>query len=271
VTDHDQVPLRSTLTRDWTRHGAVRVAEVTVAFWVIKALSTALGESTSDYLVHAMAPVAAVLLGFVAFVIALLIQLRTGRYVPWTYWLTVVMVGTFGTMAADVVHVAFGVPYAGSSVFYGATLALVFYAWWKVEGTLSIHTVDTTRRELFYWAAVVATFAMGTAVGDFTAYTLGLGYGVSIMLFAALMVIPLLGWRLAWWSPVLCFWFAYVLTRPLGASVADWLGKPTNAGGRGLGAGPVSLAFAVAIAASVAWLTVRERVPAPSAAVADEA
>jgi uncharacterized membrane-anchored protein len=259
--------LSSTFARDrWTQHTVIRVAEVTVLFWVIKALSTALGESASDYLVHAIAPVVAVLLGFVAFVVALLIQLRAGRYVPWTYWLTVVMVGTFGTMAADVVHVAFGVPYAGSSAFYGLTLAVVFFAWWKVEGTLSIHSIDTTRRELFYWAAVVATFAMGTAVGDFTANTLGLGYGPSIVLFAALMVIPVLGWRLSWWSPVLCFWFAYVLTRPLGASVADWLGKPQSAGGRGLGNGPVTVAFAVAIAALVAWLTLQEQA-APTAAM----
>ncbi len=253
--------LRSTFAPDrWTQHTMVRVAEVTVLFWVIKALSTALGESTSDYLVHAMAPVAAVLLGFVAFLVALAIQLQKGRYVPWAYWLAVAMVGTFGTMAADVVHVAFGVPYVGSSIFYGATLGLVFYAWWKVEGTLSIHSIDSTRRELFYWAAVVATFAMGTAVGDFTAYTLGFGYGPSILIFAAFMVVPILGWRLSWWSPVFCFWFAYVLTRPLGASVADWLGKPARYGGRGLGAGPVALAFAVAIVALVTWITVRERV-----------
>jgi uncharacterized membrane-anchored protein len=267
------MPLKSTLAPGrWTQHTIVRVAEVTVAFWVIKALSTALGESTSDYLVHSMAPVAAVLLGFVAFLIALAIQLQAGRYVPWKYWLAVVMVGTFGTMAADVVHVKFGVPYVGSSLFYGSVLAAVFIVWWKVEGTLSIHSIDTTRRELFYWAAVVATFAMGTAVGDFTAYTLGFGYGPSILLFAAMMIVPVLGWRLHWWSPVFCFWFAYVLTRPIGASTADWLGKPVSVGGRGLGAGPVALAFAFAIAALVAWLTVRERLTtsAPEA-VADEA
>jgi uncharacterized membrane-anchored protein len=262
--------MRSTLTRDWTRHGAVRVAEVTVLFWVIKALSTAVGESTSDYLVHTIAPVVAVLIGFVAFAAALVLQLRTGRYVPWTYWLTVVMVGTFGTMAADVVHVAFGVPYAASSVFYGVILAAVFVVWWRTERTLSIHSIDTARRELFYWAAVVATFAMGTAVGDFTAYTLGFGYGPSILLFAALMVIPVVGWRLSWWSPVFCFWFAYVLTRPFGASVADWLGKPVAAGGRGLGAGPVSLAFAAAIVVLVGVITVQDRSSARSALATDE-
>ena len=261
----------STSRRSWTRHGLVRVAEVTVLFWLIKALSTALGESTSDYLVHAMAPVLAVLLGFVAFVIALVIQLGTGRYVPWRYWLAVVMVGTFGTMAADVVHVAFGVPYAGSSIFYGATLAMVFVVWWRVEGTLSIHSIDTTRRELFYWTAVVATFAMGTAVGDFTANTLGLGYGPSILLFAVLILIPVAGWRLWSWNTVFCFWFAYVLTRPLGASVADWLGKPVADGGRGLGNGAVALAFAAAIAALVVWISARPRPAAVAEAVPDEA
>jgi uncharacterized membrane-anchored protein len=264
------MPSASTLVGRWTQHTVVRVAEVTILFWVIKALSTALGESTSDYLVHAMAPVAAVLLGFVAFLIALGIQLAKRRYIPWSYWLAVVMVGTFGTMAADVVHVALGVPYAGSSLFYGATLAAVFVVWWMIEGTLSIHSIDTTRRELFYWAAVVATFAMGTAVGDFTAYTLGLGYAVSILLFAGLILIPLLGWRFGSWNPVFSFWFAYVLTRPFGASVADYLGKPARVGGRGLGAGPVALGFALAIAVLVAVLSVRSRATV-SAGVAEEA
>src|SRR3984893_2622790 len=129
----------------WAR-AALRVPEITIYFWVIKALSTAMGESTSDYLVHAMAPVAAVGLGFVGFVIALIVQFSMRRYVAWAYWFAVVMVGVFGTMAADVLHVGFHVPYIASSLFYAVGLALVFVVWEKTEKTLSIHSIDTPRR-----------------------------------------------------------------------------------------------------------------------------
>ena len=240
----------------WSRPGLVRVPEITAVFWIIKALTTALGESTSDWSVHAMAPVVAVILGFVGFLIALALQLRQRRHVPWAYWLAVAGVGVFGTMAADVLHVGFGVPYPVSSLVYAALLAAVFVAWRATEQTLSIHAVDSTRRELFYWAAVVGTFAMGTAVGDLTAITLRLGYLSSIWLFAGLILLPALGyWRLGL-HPVFAFWTAYVLTRPLGASVADWLGKPPSAGGLGWGGGPVSVALAAAIIGFVAYVTV---------------
>jgi uncharacterized membrane-anchored protein len=242
--------------RVWLRmSGALRVPEITALFWVIKGLSTAMGESTSDYLVHVLPPVAAVLLGFTGFVIALLVQLRMARYVAWTYWLTVVMVGTFGTMAADVLHVGLGVPYTVSSILYAIVLAAIFLTWQRTEHTLSIHTVDTPRRELFYWAAVVATFAMGTALGDFTAYTLHLGYFPSALIFAAIIAIPVTGYRWAQWNAVLSFWFAYVITRPLGASIADGLAKPSKAKGLGLGSGSVALAFGLVIVAFVAYLS----------------
>ena len=241
--------------RFWlTTPTALRVPEITLAFWVIKLLSTALGESTSDYLVHAMAPETAVVLGFVGFVIALLLQFSMARYVAWTYWFAVVMVGTFGTMAADVLHVGLGVPYVVSSVLYAAVLAAVFLSWQRTEGTLSIHTVDTPRREAFYWAAVVATFAMGTALGDLTAYTLGLGYFVSAALFAVLIAIPALGRRLLRWNAIFCFWFAYVVTRPLGASLADGFGKPTTLRGLGYGNGLVAAVLATAILVLVTYL-----------------
>jgi uncharacterized membrane-anchored protein len=242
-----------------TRRGALRVPEITAYFWAIKALSTAMGESTSDYLVHAMAPVMAVVLGFIGFLAALALQFSMRRYMAWTYWLAVVMVGVFGTMAADVLHVGFGVPYAVSSIFYAAVLSTVFFSWQRTEGTLSIHSIDTPRREVFYWAAVVATFAMGTAVGDLTATTLGLGYLASGLLFAAVIAIPAAGyWRLGW-NAIFCFWFAYVVTRPFGASLADWMGKPTNAGGLGLGDGTVALALGAAIFCMVAYLATSGR------------
>lgn len=228
--------------------------QITAAFWVIKGLSTALGESTSDYSVHAVAPQLAVVAGFVFFIVALVWQFKTGRYNRWSYWFAVAMVGVFGTMAADVLHVALGVPYLVSTILYAVTLAAVFAGWRTTEGTLSIHTVDSPRREAFYWATVVATFAMGTALGDFTSITLHMGYLPSAILFGALILVPAAGFRRLRWNPIACFWIAYVLTRPLGASIADGLGKPRTDHGLGLGAGPVAGAFAVLIVLAVAYL-----------------
>ena len=242
-----------------TVRGALRVPEITVYFWVAKALSTAMGESTSDYLVHKLHPVPAVGLGFVGFVAALALQLSMRRYVAWTYWLAVVMVGVFGTMAADVLHVGLGVPYAASSALYGAALLAVFVGWQRTERTLSIHCVDTLRREAFYWAAVVATFAMGTAVGDLTAVSLHLGYLTSGLLFAGVIAVPAIGYRWFGWNSVLSFWFAYVATRPLGASFADWMGKPRDLGGLGWGQGSVTLALALVIVCLVTYLALTHR------------
>jgi uncharacterized membrane-anchored protein len=243
-----------------TTPGALRVPEVALAFWIVKGLSTAMGESTSDALVNSsLGAQVAVLCGFVVFAGALVLQFRTARYRAWTYWLAVCMVGVFGTMAADVMHVALHVPYTASTIFYACVLAAVFITWSRVEPTLSIHSINTPRREAFYWAAVVATFAMGTALGDFTATTLKLGYFPSAALFAGLILIPLLWWRLLHGNPVLCFWAAYVLTRPLGASLADGLGKPKDVSGLGLGDGPVALGLAALIVAMVAYLAVTKR------------
>jgi uncharacterized membrane-anchored protein len=237
------------------RHRFSKVPEVTAFFWIVKALTTAMGESTSDFLVHTLVPEIAVVLGGIAFGVALYLQFTKDRYVPWAYWLAVAMVGVFGTMAADVLHVGLGVPYVASTIFYAVILALVFRTWYRVEGTLSIHSITTPRRELFYWAAVLATFALGTAAGDFTAVTLNLGYFGSILLFAAIIAVPALGYFRFGWNPILSFWFAYVVTRPLGASVADWLAVSHARGGLDLGPGPVSLAFAAVIAAFVYHLS----------------
>ncbi|MGN8025796.1 COG4705 family protein [Microbacterium sp. 22242] len=255
------------IRRNDTESNAVRVPDPTVGFWVAKAASTAFGEAASDFSIRVMPPVAAVLLGFALFAIALVWQLSRRRYVPGVYWFTVAMVGVFGTMAADVVHVVLGLPYAVSSIGYAVALAAVFLLWWRTERTLSVHEVRTTRRELFYWAAVVATFALGTAAGDLAAVGLHLGYVPSILLFGVLIVVPALGYRFLRWNAVLAFWAAYVLTRPLGASVADWLGKPVAEGGVGTGSGWVALVFAVAMAGVVA-VTARRRAVEPTEAVA---
>ena len=230
--------------------------EVTVYFWVIKALSTAMGESTSDYLVHRIHPVPAVLLGFTGFVIAMVLQLSMRRYVAWTYWFAVVMVGVFGTMAADVLHVGLGVPYAVSATLYAVVLAAVFILWQKTEKTLSIHSIDTTRRELFYWAAVVATFALGTAAGDLTATTFHLGYFFSAVLFIGIILIPVIGYSVFRMNAILAFWFAYVITRPVGASFADWFGKPVKLHGLGYGSGEVAFVLTIIIFCLVAFLAI---------------
>ena len=242
----------------------IKVPEVTVVFWVTKALTTGMGESTSDYMVHTMAPVLAVALGAVALAGALTLQFRARRYVPWIYWLAVAMVGVFGTMAADVLHVGLGVPYLVSSVFFAVALAGVFVTWHRVERTLSIHSITTPRREVFYWLAVMTTFALGTAAGDLTAVTMGLGYLASGVMFAVVIAIPaIMHWRFDL-RPVLTFWFAYVVTRPLGASFADWMGVSHARGGLDFGPGPVSLALAALIVGSVVYLTVTHVYDAPS-------
>lgn len=243
-----------------TRQAISKVPEIiTLYFWLVKGLSTAMGESTSDYLVHRVHPVPAVLLGFAGFLVALALQFATRRYHAWSYWFAVVMVGVFGTMCADVLHVGLGVPYVASAPLFAVVLAAVFATWQKSEGTLSIHSVTSRRRELFYWAAVVATFALGTAAGDMTAYTLHLGYFRSIVLFAAVMVIPAIGYWRFHWNPILAFWFAYVVTRPLGASCADWMGKPVAMGGLGWGQGRVSLSLTALIIGLVAYLAVSRK------------
>ena len=237
-------------------HSYSKVPEVTAFFWIVKALTTGMGESTSDFLVHKLVPEIAVVLGGIAFVIALYLQFSADRYVPWRYWLAVAMVGVFGTMAADVLHVGLGVPYIVSTTFYAIVLAVVFLAWYRSEGTLSIHSITSERRELFYWAAVLATFALGTAAGDLTAVTFGLGFFASGLMFAAIIAIPAIGyWRFGM-NSILAFWFAYVVTRPLGASFADWLAVSSARGGLALGTGPVSFVLAAMIAALVAYLSV---------------
>jgi uncharacterized membrane-anchored protein len=187
------------------------------------------------------------------------LQFTRHRYLAWAYWLAVVGVGVFGTMAADVLHVGFHVPYIASSILYAVILMTVFVVWERTEKTLSIHTIDTPRREAFYWAAVVATFAMGTAVGDLTATTFHLGYGFSIVLFTGIILIPAIGYRWLRWNSIFTFWFAYVVTRPIGASFADWIGKPTNLSGLGWGSGRIALVLTIVIVCLVAYLAVTHR------------
>ena len=238
-----------------SRRGFHKVPELTLLFWTIKLLSTAMGESTSDYLVFHINPYVAVVVGCLGLLVALALQLRASRYVAPIYWLAVVMVAVFGTMVADVLHVVLHIPYVVTSVALAVVLALVFLAWYRSERTLSIHSITTPRRELFYWATVMATFALGTALGDLTAATVGLGYFASALLFAVLFVIPAIGYRWFGWDAIAAFWSSYVITRPLGASVADWLGKPFL-GGLGIGDGIVAIALTILIAILVGYLAI---------------
>ena len=234
---------------------AVKVpARITAVFWALKLLSTAMGEATSDSLVHGINQYLAVVLGFLAFLAAMALQLRARRYNTWAYWLAVAMVAVFGTMAADVLHIGLHVPYAASSIFYLVVLAAVLIAWYRTERTLSIHSIYTLRRELFYWATVLATFALGTAVGDLTAMTFHIGYLGSGLMFIGLFAVPGLAYRLLHANSVLAFWTAYILTRPLGASFADYLGFSHSAGGIGLGHPLVAVIFALPIVVLVAYL-----------------
>jgi uncharacterized membrane-anchored protein len=237
-----------------------KVPQVTAFFWITKVVTTGMGESTSDFLALRLGPIPAVALAGVVLAVVLTLQLRARRYLPWLYWTAVVMVSVFGTMAADVLHVGLGVPYVASTAFYAVALAAIFWVWYATEGTLSIHGIRTRRREVFYWATVLATFALGTAAGDLTATTLHLGYLPSGLMFAVLIAVPALSFRFARLNAVLAFWFAYVVTRPLGASFADWSAVSPAHHGLGLGTGPVSLAALAVIVVLVAYLSRRESV-----------
>ena len=233
-----------------------KVPAITLLFWVVKVLTTAQGEATSDYLVHTIDPYIAVGLGALGITVALALQLYVRRYIAWAYWFAVVMVAVFGTMAADAVHIELKIPYAISAAMCATGLVVIFALWYRVERTLSIHSVDTRRRELFYWAAVLATFAMGTAVGDLTAYTFRLGFLTSGLMFTVVFAIPFVARRLVGLGEVVAFWFAYILTRPLGASYTDWLGVPRSLGGLDYGRGTVAVVLTLAIAVFVAYQSI---------------
>lgn len=249
----------STIAMQRGRPMLSKVPDITIFFWVIKLLTTAMGEATSDYLVHHLNPVIAVAIGAIALAASLLLQFAVRRYVTWIYWLVVVMVAVFGTMCADALHIGLGIPYYVSTTFFAIALTVVFVTWRAVEKTLSIHSIFTRRREMFYWATVLATFALGTAAGDMTATTLHLGYLASGVLFSVLFAIPGLCYWLFGLNDIFAFWCAYVLTRPVGASFADWVSVPRSLGGLDLGKGPVAIALTVVIAALVAFLMTRRQ------------
>jgi uncharacterized membrane-anchored protein len=237
---------------------AAKVPEITLIFWVLKLLTTGMGEAMSDFLGSVSVPLAG-FIGIFGLWFALRLQLRAREYRAPVYWFAVMMVAIFGTMAADGVHIGASAPYAVTTTLYAMVVAGVFYVWHRREGTLSIHSITTRSREDYYWAAVLATFALGTAAGDLTAMSLNLGFFGSVLLFAAVISIPALAWWRGKLNPIVAFWAAYIVTRPLGASFADWFGKPKSLTGLGLGDGVVSAIALVVFIGLVAYVAVTKR------------
>jgi len=251
---HRQGRRPSLVERSFPEPLAAKVPEITLLFWVIKILTTAGGEAASDYLAHRVALGAAVEL--LLFVVALGLQFRTRRYAAPAYWFFAYAIAISGTGVSDTMHLTFGIPYAGTTAFWAVVLAAVFWIWHRREGTLSIHSIVTRRREVFYWATVFATFALGTALGDFTATALHLGYLASGITFAVIIMIPAVGWRFFGLNEVVAFWFAYVVTRPLGASFADYFSKPPHLSGAGFGDGPTAVVITAVIIVLVAYVAI---------------
>jgi uncharacterized membrane-anchored protein len=239
----------------WPEPLAAKVPEITLLFWVVKILTTCGGEAVSDYLALGNRLVGSVVeVGLMA--VALLWQFRTRRYTAVAYWFLAYAIAIFGTGVSDALHLFVGIPYTGTTLLWAAVLALTFWLWYRSEGTLSIHSIVTRRREAYYWAVVFATFALGTALGDFTATVLGLGYLASGIMFFFIILIPAVFWSRFGLNAIAAFWFAYVVTRPLGASFADYLGRSRSLSGLGLGSGRVAVVVAVLVAVLVAYLAV---------------
>jgi uncharacterized membrane-anchored protein len=234
---------------------AAKVPEIIALFWVIKILTTAGGEATSDFL-KTWGNFGGGGTEVALFVIALVLQFATRRYRAFAYWFLAYAIAIAGTGISDFLHLDVHIPYAGTTVLWAVVLAAVFWTWQHSEGTLSIHSITTQGREGFYWATVFATFALGTALGDFTATSLNLGYLPSGILFGVVILVPALAWWKFGMNAVGAFWFAYVITRPLGASFADYISKARNLSGIDFGDGPTALVFAVAVAVLVAYLAI---------------
>ncbi len=246
-----------------------KVPEVTLAFWIVKIMSTTVGETGADFLaVNAGLGqgVTRAIMGALL-TIALFMQLRARRYVPWIYWLTVVLVSVVGTQITDALTDGLGVSLYLSTTVFAAGLAIIFALWYRLERTLSIRTIVTRRRELFYWAAVLCTFALGTAAGDLATEALGLGFKWGAVIFGAMIVFTLIAWRIGA-NAVLGFWIAYILTRPFGAALGDLLTQANTYGGLGLGATWTSAIFLTVIVILVTFAQVNSGKVTPAKAIA---
>ncbi len=237
-----------------------KVPEITLFFWIIKVLCTTVGETAADFLnvnLNFGLTLTSIVTG-VLFFILLFFQLRAQKYIPSLYWSTVVLISVFGTLVTDNLTDSIGVPLEVSTILFSIFLSITFFWWYKKEGTLSIHSIFTTKRECFYWLAILFTFALGTATGDLMAEGLGLGYLVTGVIVAITIVAISLAWKKGL-HPILSFWIIYILTRPLGASLGDLLSQPKKYGGFELGATTTSVIFLSAILGTVIYLTVTKK------------
>ena len=237
-----------------------KVPEITLYFWIIKILCTTVGETAADFLnvnLNAGLTITSVVTG-VLLGIALLFQFKANKYIPSVYWLTVGLVSVFGTLVTDNLTDKLGVTLETSTLIFSALLSLTFVVWYLNEKTLSIHSILTRKREMFYWLAIFFTFALGTATGDLLAEVGRLGYLVTGLLIAGIIVATSLAWRMGM-SSILSFWAIYIMTRPLGASIGDFLSQPSNHGGLGLGATMTSGIFVVSILLIVTYLSLTKR------------
>lgn len=234
---------------------AAKVPEIIFLFWIVKILTTAGGEVTSDYL-KIYGNFGGGGTEVALFVIALVLQFATRRYRAFAYWSLAYAIAIAGTGLSDFLHLDVHIPYAGTTLLWALILAALFWIWQRSEGTLSIHSITTQRREAFYWAVVFATFALGTALGDFTAASLGMGYLASGVLFFAVILLPALAWWRFGLNGTAAFWMAYIVTRPLGASFADYISKPHSVTGIGFGNGQTALVIALAVFGLVSYLAI---------------
>ena len=237
-----------------------KVPQVTLAFWIIKILSTTVGETGADYLAVSAGLGKAVTGAIMASLLltALFLQVKAKQYTPWIYWITMVLLSVVGTQITDALTDGLGISLKISTVVFTVVLALVFAVWYRSEGTLSIHAITTRRRELFYWAAILFTFALGTASGDLATEALGLGFRLGAIIFAAMIAFIYIAFRLGL-NPVLAFWLAYILTRPLGAALGDFLSQAKQYGGLGWGTIGTSVVFLAVIALLVTIVTLQQR------------
>jgi uncharacterized membrane-anchored protein len=244
------------------RQTQVKVPEVVLLFWIAKLCTTCFGEAFSDYVFFNdyIGRTAAILMGLALILICYTIQIATTKYIPLIYWLAVTAVAIFGTMSADFLNKNLGMSLWESTVLLLVLQGAVFYAWWRTEGTLDVHSITTTRREIFYWLTVYLTFSLGTAAGDFVSGTLGFGTLDSTLIFLGIILVPLIGWKYFHLNSVLAFWFAYTVTRPLGASFGDYLAVPAPYGdGLQIGTGPISLYSGIVLLAVVGLIAYRYR------------
>jgi uncharacterized membrane-anchored protein len=234
-----------------------KVPEITIFFWIVKILCTTVGETAADFIntnLNLGLTGTTVVMGILLSVI-LFFQFRSKKYVPGIYWLTVVLISVFGTLITDNLTDNFGISLITTTAIFSIALAGVFGAWYLVEKTLSIHSVHTKRREIFYWLTILCTFALGTAAGDLVAEKFQLGYLLSAVLFGLLIVLITVAHKKFKLNAVVSFWIAYILTRPLGASIGDYLSQAHDDGGLGLGTVSTSAIFLIAILGTVLFLT----------------